>query len=511
MNVSENTDPAEQTDTESTADKPDDRQPLPDQPSGVMRLWRPADDAVNPLLIQSRASRAVYDLVFEGLFQIDAAQDLQPRLIDQISYSQDQLQVELTLNRSRMFHNGRPVRAADLARTIQFILEHAESSPYAGSLAMVSAVSVEDDWTVRLLLDQSDPWFAYALTFPVLPEAYLDGEDPALLSGTGRFRIINWTENQVLQLENTQEPAALTELKRIDVRPYKDISAAMQAFSSDQIDLIYLPADVYQAYRPRTNLRFDAYSGNRFIFLAFQTASNRVFADSNAFFTVKQILQQSFHNQDYHEHGEITSVPLAMSSGVLDAHRPDVLPVLDQLIQQGQTWRPSEQPLELIWPDNDPVRQDLAQEIGVILLDHDIQWQGQALSQEQFVGQLQAGSYDLALLGAALPDRPDPGWLYLSDDHQLADGDLTFSLTGAADYVQWQDLLKQVWLQPPGDSFAGEDLAVLLAHAAAQSPWYGLIIQSEALLYGDRVIGQSSPNQYNPYEGIEALWVWSTQ
>ncbi len=506
-------------------DLTDPFQRRPSQPGGTLRLWWPLDSQNHPLLVESRSEKAVFDLVFEGLFAVMDDQSLQPRLADSLSDPADSTQVTVRLARGEVFHHGEPVTAPDVAACIAYILDHPEQSPYAAGLGSITGMTAEDDYTLILELSEPQPWLAYQLTFPVLPAAYLDQRANDLIPGTGLFAMREWTDEQVLLLSKAQPSDDHSELRQISVRPYPDIRAALRGFSSDEIDLVFLDADLYQQYQPRSSLRFRSFSGSRQVFLSYNTASGSFLASESRFLSLKHLVSRQFYQNLQHPLGETAQIPLTIRTGLLEGQIPDPLTVLESF--SPPEWEDTAYTLTMIWPEGDAARHLLAAEIGQILEQAGVSWQQQPLAATDFAQAVLSGDYDLALLEAVIPAAPDPGWLYLSeidsrlDRHDIIPGgpdeqeeDTASQITGMefADYGYWQDNLRQMWrARSPRQLMSGEDLALLLSHTAARAPWDGLVIRHEAILYSERIIGVSRPDRFRPYEGIEDLWVWSTQ
>ena len=524
---------ADPTQTSETAASDDDQEQdtapsdpylqRPSQPGGTLRLWWPLEEgAAHPLLAQSRSAQAVFSLVFEGLFTVMDDQTLKPGLADTMSDPADAAQVILHLKRGTSFHHGENVTAHDAAACIAYILDHPEQSPFAAGLRSITGVTAEDDYTLILELSEPDPWLAYQLTFPVLPAAYLDLAADALIPGTGLFSMREWSDDQTLLLTKAKPTDDPSELREIRVRTYADLRAALTGFSSDEIDLVFLDAELYQLYRPRTSLRFRTFSGERQIFLSYNTDTDAFLSSEPRFLALKYLVSQVFYQDLYHALGETAQVPLSIRTGLLEGHMPDLLTVIESF--QPQAWEDTDHVLTLIRPEQDAARSMIADEIGHILEQAGISWQDRPLTAADFTEAVLSGTYDLALMEAVLPAAPDPGWLYLSeldrrlDRHDIKpddqEGETARQSTGLAfaDYHYWQNNLRQMWRnRSPQQLMDGESLALLLSNTAARAPWDGLVIRHEAILYNERIIGVSRPNRFRPYEGIEDLWVWSTR
>ena len=500
----------------------------PDLPSGALRLWWPLSGMTNPLLVDSRSAQAVFSLVFDSLYKIDEDQNLIPMLADNLSDPTDALELTLQIRQDLVFHDGQTLTAADVGATMQFILEHADRSPYASGLSAVDTVTWSDEapYTLQINMRSADPWIGYALTFPILPQQALTENlsSDALLAGTGRYAMESW-EDENLLLALHKPSADIAELRHIRVRFYADKRAALSGFAADEIDLIALDADTYQSFRPRTNLRFHLFAGSRQVFLSYQTATGALLADEQRFLTMKRLMYQTFYQNVNHVLGQQTILPLTLNNEFIDIQKFDPVSVLQAF--EPADWEPTSTPVRIIWPESDAARGLLADEISQMLQTAGISWEAEAISDADFAETVRAGQYDLALLEAVLPAQPDPSWLYLAlfdrqlDRHQLrstseaqSDESANKPASGTAfsDYQTWQSHLRTIWHEKaPQRLLPADEMDLLMTHTAARAPWDGLVIRTEALLYGDRIVGRSTPNRYQIYEGIEALWVWSTQ
>lgn len=176
----------------------------------VVRVgWAEEPDTLNPYLSASRASRRVWDLVYDTLVDYDAATlDAVPGLATRWERSADGLVWTFTLREGVRWHDGRPLTAQDVAWTYRFALEH-EVPIWSGALRGVAAVQAVDELTLRVrcsrpkgdLLD---------LRLPVLPAHVWDeasaeevlagfGGAPPLV-GSGAFRAVEWRPGESLTL-----------------------------------------------------------------------------------------------------------------------------------------------------------------------------------------------------------------------------------------------------------------------------------------------------------------------
>jgi len=258
----------------------------------------------------------------------------------------------------------------------------------------------------------------------------------------------------------------------------------------------------------RNSLRFEQYVGNQCLFLAYNT-KKRPLSESGRLLYLKQLMDpDKLSMAGAGVWGECTAVPLSAASWLLGGQ-----PARQQELLAGlgkPTWNQSARELVLLLPEGDSFRQELAGLVGARLTAAGIKWRLQILPEANYLPALTQGQYDLALLEAVLPAAPDATWLY-RDDRAAAYALLnSLTVNGLTDYPVWRQRLLQA-NQTRSASLEDYPYLTILNETAARSAWSVLLIRSAAVLYGDRVIGQCQPDRYNPFRGIEELWIWSGQ
>ncbi|MDD2578878.1 MAG: ABC transporter substrate-binding protein [Eubacteriales bacterium] len=501
------TDPSELDDGPLPGDRPN-------QPGGTLRLWQLATDNPNPLLASDQSQLAVNDLIYQGLYRIESDQSLRPQLIREMSNPADETSVVISLQPGSRFHDGTAVTSDDVAACIQFILDHPEQSVYADALARIASIEVENPVRLRLELSAPDPWLAYALVFPVIPADWLNQQNRPLIPGSGAYRMTTVREDGTLELTLDQFSFDSSELRRIDVTPYRDLQDALTAFAGDELDLLLLPEPEYTRYSRRGSLRFSPFAGHDMVLAHLRTGRGSLADYEPAFLKIKEILL-SLPIDEMESQVIRREFPLPSAYEVSPGDIPSMPEIIQQLLAENEAdWNQDDfsRPLRLIWPEHDPLRHELAELIGIQLDLAGINWEGQPLSADEFNSAWISERYEIALVAARLPLQPDPSWLYLHDGRPEMTGSEPGSApsSGIAGFDEWLALLETVWHQrSPESRMADREQGLLLHHLSVRSAWQPLLIREQALLAGDRVIGSSRPNVYHPYEGIEELWVWS--
>jgi len=477
-------------------------------PSGVLRLWWSKRTSLNPLLDMSESGLAANRLIFQGLFQIGSDQALANGLAETISVDASTLTAVIKLQADRVFHNGAPVTAADVEACLNFILANSGNSTYAAGLSAVSAVQVLDAQTIQLTLNRPDYWLAYRLTFPIVPAASLQGKPFDLIPGTGLFRMESYDPEQGLTLVRTDDPTASAALRTIRLIEFEDLNDAMKAFEDDRVDLVDLPATAYSRYVLRDSLRFGQYYSQEAVILVYNTRQKHLLNDAGRLVWLKRLLAVSKLNLSGVS-GSRTGTAVPAESFLLDGASYSEDQALAGL--GDGAWPDGAGQLSILVSPADRQNLQLAAVLSEKLDQSGIAWQLLAETAEGFSAALAARDYDLALLNVVLPAEPDPAWLYsISPVPPLTVSELAGD--GLPDLGEWLTRLQaSAILTSMRDQPDAEVLAKNWYETAVRSPLSVLLIRSSAVVYGDRVIGQNEPDRYNPYQGIEELWIWSGQ
>lgn len=477
--------------------------------SGDLRIGWPNRENLNPLLETTAAGRAVYDLVYRGLFRIDADERVRPDLASNLIVSDGGRQILIALQEGLTFHDQSPLTAEDVAAVLLYLMEPDCCSIWRYGLESVSEVRVLDERVLEMTLDQSDPWLPYALTFPIIPEERITSSDFEPIPGTGDFFIESYDPNNGLILK-TAERASDEALSTLVVREYENQRKAMQAFERDELDLVFLDTQMLYYYKVRSHLRMDFFTGNELFFLSCNTNEDRPLSDSEALLAVKYILKDLKTKGDaFLGWAEPTSLGISSSSWLCqgESGAEPVYKEQAEPIERDRT-------LTFILPGWDPRRTQLAEAINDAFAQKGVSLTVNSLDQEQFQLALQEGQYDLAFLSALLPDKPEPGFFirepapseFSELDQIRPEGE---GLEGARQWRErWQQLLPAERMSK-GESNVNPDWLHALTEAVNRSPFECLCLPYMGLVYGQRVSGQCQPNRYHPYENMKELWVWS--
>lgn len=229
---------------------------------GTLVIATPSEpDNLLPAISTTQSGRQVEDLVFQHLADIGAAlntigdAEFTPNLARSWEWATDSMSIAFRLDPDARWHDGVPVRAADVAFSFALYVDSATASSVAPQLTNVDSISARDSLTAVAWFKARAPgqFFDVAHQIHVLPKHLLDTLDRSRLAssafathpiGSGPFRFVRWQPKQLLELAaDTTGGRRRARLDRVVFTMAPDPATAFTRVSTGE-------ADVYEAVRP---------------------------------------------------------------------------------------------------------------------------------------------------------------------------------------------------------------------------------------------------------------------
>jgi peptide/nickel transport system substrate-binding protein len=184
---------------------------------GTVIVGSAADaDALLPMLSGVVQGRLVGELLFDRLADVGPSLNVNgdsgflPRLARSWAWSPDSLRITFEIHPDARWHDGTPVRAADVRSGYRVTTDRANGSNLASNLADIDSVAVTDSLhaTVHFARRGAEQFFSATQIFP-LPSHLVDTipsgslRRSALVTdpvGSGRFRFVSWEPKARLEL-----------------------------------------------------------------------------------------------------------------------------------------------------------------------------------------------------------------------------------------------------------------------------------------------------------------------
>lgn len=164
----------------------------PEVSDQVLTLTYYPDRSMNPLLSTDFTNRALFSLLYQGLFIVDRSYGVQPMLCSSYRMSKDMKNYTFYVENAT-FGDGVPLTASDVLASLQA----AKSSDYyAGRFLHITNMSLSEDGGITVKLDTPMENLPMLLDIPILKQAQLNADQPI---GTGPYVLDTAAQPAVLR------------------------------------------------------------------------------------------------------------------------------------------------------------------------------------------------------------------------------------------------------------------------------------------------------------------------
>jgi peptide/nickel transport system substrate-binding protein len=209
--------------------------------------------------------------VYEALVEFDAKLAAAP-LLAESWHTENDLTWVFRLREGARFHDGSPVEAADVVRSLEWARSAPESKRRA-ELAEISAVTALDARTVSLRTTESFGGLPHRLGAIMISKPGPDPQGPPL--GTGPYRIVQATP-AVTVLEAVATGTGRPPIRRAEFRVVPELEQRVALLKAGEVDFVIdVPAERLAELRTTPGLRVITERGLRVVYLGFDTARAR--------------------------------------------------------------------------------------------------------------------------------------------------------------------------------------------------------------------------------------------
>ena len=201
--------------------------------------------SMDPYATTAAADFQITKQIYEGMFFLNSEMELEPRVAESYSLSEDGMTYTFNLREGAKFHNGDKVKASDVV----FSIERAITMPaMANRVASIESVTAVDDYTVEVkTVDVMAAALNQIAEIEIMSEKIVteQGEDfgqTNVDAGTGPYMLDTYDRSTKITLKAFEDyyrgaPA----IKDATFSVMTDSSATLIAFESGDLDLITVP------------------------------------------------------------------------------------------------------------------------------------------------------------------------------------------------------------------------------------------------------------------------------
>ena len=352
------------------------------------------DQTLNPFDCVDYVNRSFVDLLYQGLFTVDAAYTVKPMLCKSYTISSDMRSYTFYLEKAT-FSDGSALTAADVVASLQYA---AQSAFYSGRFSYLKSVSATEDGAVQVQLSTPYENFPLLLDVPIVKASQVSAPRPI---GTGPFffetfegqtwlrRCPNWWCEATLPISTDY----------IALQSAGSPSQMRDSFELSDLSMVVADSgNIHYADFHISSEELWSYESGIFLYLACNEESE-VFSNT----AVRQALTSAINrtglcNQFYRGYATATVLPISPNSplyqsGMASKVTYDPSKLTNALNAAGL----QETPVVLLVNSGDVIRVRVARSIVNALRECGLKITTSELQNEEYRTALQKGEFDLHL------------------------------------------------------------------------------------------------------------------
>ncbi|MGI5916279.1 MAG: ABC transporter substrate-binding protein [Anaerolineae bacterium] len=243
--------------------------------TGILRVAAQPISQTDPALITSEAEVLVASHIYDYLVDIDAANEIRPRLATEWTISEDGRIYTFTLAEGVLFHDGTPLRPEDVVWTFDRLRDPELGLPTADLYGNIDTIQVTGERQVTFTLQEPNPFFLYDLSDNHALILQEGAEDAATrMNGTGPFVVVDYRpeDRMLLQANDAYFMPDQPQVAELEIIFFADDAAAADALRGGQVDLrMNLSVADYEALRAQPDLVPVEVPTNRFTVIRIRT------------------------------------------------------------------------------------------------------------------------------------------------------------------------------------------------------------------------------------------------
>lgn len=283
---------------------------LQPESSNIINLAIDSNDTLNPILTKSVSVIDAMQLIFEPLFYYDTSLNPICALAESCIPSDDALSYTLKIRNGVLWHDGKPLTAADILHTINLI--RFNDTVYTSSLSCISSVTTTDNLTLSIRLNRPVPNLTALLSFPIVPNSKATEPSESYIPiGTGPFRYDDKiTSDKIRLVKNENWTGTKPSVNEIHLNLLKNSTDIINAFNASEVDAITSTVMDLKTNAIRGEVYSADYVSNTMFFIGFNTSSS-LFMSSNTRKAISYLIdRQDIVTNEIFSRGEPAKLPV---------------------------------------------------------------------------------------------------------------------------------------------------------------------------------------------------------
>lgn len=514
-------------------------------------------NTLNPLMTENNSYYYFSKLIFESLFEFDDDLNMKKQLIKDYNISDNGRSIEMELNDKLLWHDGAPLTSEDVKFTVNTIKYANTDSTYSkmftdalgsfspADIRRIVEVSIIDEKNFIITFDRSFSNNLEVLTFPIIPKhlfakdgvnnkAYINALELENYNpiGTGPFKFEDYEKmKQITLVANEEYREKRPYIDKILGKVFDSEEDILRAFETGQINMATTIGVDWDKYNQNNGINSLEFISPNYEFIGFNF-EKEIFQEENGK-VLRKAIAYAFNRQRiigdiYLGHGTQIDVPIHPNSWLLSDSANSFGYNLEMAKEEMSKLNLNDTDEDGIIEDEDgkklsinlltntlnPARLKVAEmikedlkEIGLnvnIFPDtkseddttkEDIQKQWEEVNEMLF-----SGEYDMVLLGWQLSVIPDLSFAFHSSQIDYNTNFIRYSSE------EMDTVLEEVFLNGSREE-KRENYEKLQNLIVDDLPYISLFFKNKSLLLNDKIMGDLEPTFFNPYRGIENVYI----
>lgn len=354
--------------------------------------------SMNPVIATDFTNRALFSLIYQGLFFINQKNEPVPILCDTYKHSSDYRTFTFFIMDGAKFSDGTPVTVEDALATYTAALK---STYYSGRFVHVKQILISDEGGLSFKLSNPITEFPLLLDVPIIKASQIEAEHPL---GSGPYIFENSLKGAQLRRNQAWwcNDTARNLVVRAEAIPLLAAESATQirdGFEFADIGVVCVDpcSDSYADYRCDREL-WNCENG-MMLYLACNVAYSDVFSDDALRATLTYAInRQALADEYYRGFAQTTTLACSPSSpyyspSLAAKYEYDPIRFIEAL---GRIKTPKE-PVELLVNKDDSLRLRAARDIAQMLNECGLETVTVEVESAKFQSYVRVGKYDLYL------------------------------------------------------------------------------------------------------------------
>lgn len=266
-------------------------------------------DTMNPVLSQNKHIQEISKIIFEPLLELDKEYKIQKCLAKDWAKTSETTYL-VKIRDDIKWSNGTQLMVEDVIFTIETLKKVA--SIYASNVQNITNVEKVDNETIKITLNQENPFFEYNLIFPIINK--VNYEQNNIPIGTGKYKIVQEISSQIVLNKNEHYSREELTLEKITISKYENLAELYNAFKLGKIDVITTDNINIEDYIGTIGYNVQEVAGRKFEFLALNT-KNSILSNPEVRNAISHAInKENIVNTLYNNKYKITNYPLDYGS-----------------------------------------------------------------------------------------------------------------------------------------------------------------------------------------------------